>query len=158
MVTKTSTETTSAQVMSKEVPTFTVKRTITGLGLFTLKPFSEGKRIIEYTGKIISSDDKKEMSGRYLFEISEKLAINGKTRTNLARYINHSCRPNAIAYLSGRRVWIWAKRNIKAGEPITIDYGKRYFDDYIRPIGCKCEKCVKKLNGSSGKVASRQRD
>jgi SET domain-containing protein len=157
MVIKTSKETTSDQVVSKETSGFAVKRTITGLGLFTLRPFSEGKRIIEYTGKIISSDDRKEMSGRYLFEISEKLAINGKIRTNLARYINHSCRPNAIAYLSGRRVWIWAKRNIKAGEPITIDYGKRYFDDYIRPIGCKCEKCLKKLNGSSGKVASRQR-
>ena len=157
MVIKTSKETIRDQVMSNEVPTFAVKRTNTGLGLVTLKPFSEGKRIIEYTGKIISSDDRKEMSGRYLFEISEKLAINGKIRTNLARYINHSCRPNAIAYLSGRRVWIWAKRDIKAGEPITIDYGKRYFDDYIRPIGCKCEKCLKKLNGSSGKVASPQR-
>src|SRR5258708_17070014 len=120
MVTKTSTETTSAQVMSKVVPTFTVKRTITGLGLFTLKPLTEGKRIIEYTGKIISSDDKKEMSGRYLFEINEKMAINGKTPTNLARYINHSCRPNSIAYLSGRRSWIWAKSNIKALQQITI--------------------------------------
>src|SRR5260370_28935711 len=126
--------------MSNETPIFAVRRTNTGLGLFTLKPFSSGKRIIEYTGSIISSDDKKQMSGRYLFEINEKLAINGKTRTNLARYINRSCRPNAIAYLSGRRVWIWAKRDIKAGEPITIDYGNRYFHDYIRPIGCKWER------------------
>jgi uncharacterized protein len=136
--------------MPQKNPAFAVKRTITGLGLFTLKPFSSGKRIIEYTGKVISSGDEKEMSGRYLFEISDKLAINGKTRTNLARYINHSCKPNAIAYLSGRRVWIWAKRDIKSGEPITIDYGKRYFDDYIRPIGCKCEKCLKKLNATPG--------
>ncbi len=126
--------------------TFAVKRTNIGLGLFALVPFAAGKRIIEYTGKIISSDDEIEMSGRYLFEISDKLAINGKERSNLARYINHSCRPNAIAYLSGKRVWIWARKNIKAGEAITIDYGRKYFDDYIRPIGCKCEKCLTKSN------------
>ena len=26
------------------------------------------------------------------------------------------------------------------GEEITYDYGKEYFDEYIKPKGCRCEK------------------
>jgi SET domain-containing protein len=62
----------------------------------------------------------------------------------VARYINHSCKPNAEALISGRRVWIWSRKNIKAGEEIAYDYGKEYFDDIIKPMGCRCEKCGSK--------------
>jgi len=39
-------------------------------------------------------------------------------------------------------MWIWSIKVIKAGEEITIDYGKDYFDDFIKPVGCKCAKCA----------------
>ena len=74
--------------------------------------------------------------------INSKWSIDGSPRSNTARYINHSCRPNAEAYISGRRVWIWSKRAISAGEEITCDYGKEYFDEHIKPVGCKCEACL----------------
>ena len=119
---------------------FKIKRTETGLGLFTLQAIPAGKRLIEYVGPIVTSEEVDRRGGKYFFELDENFAIDGSPRSNLARYINHSCRPNAEAFVAGRRIWIWSKRKIKAGEQITINYGKSYFDDHIKPVGCKCEK------------------
>ncbi len=119
-----------------------VKRTNIGLGLFTLEPIPAKQQIIEVVGPIINSEECERIRGKYLFGLDENRAIDGRSRSNLARYINHSCRPNAEAYASEDQIWIWSRKNIKAGEEITFDYGKEYFDQYIKPIGCKCEKCA----------------
>lgn len=122
-------------------PSFAVKRTDIGLGLFALRPFPKGRRMIEYVGPVITSEEADRKGGRYLFEIDENRTIDGSARTNLARYINHSCRPNAEAFIYGRRIWIYSKRAIKAGEAVTLNYGKKYFDEFIKPVGCKCAQC-----------------
>lgn len=127
--------------MKKVESPLIVRRTVTGLGLFTLKDIRAGRRIVEYVGPIVTAEEVARRRGRYFFEIDEKFAIDGSPRSNIARYINHSCRPNAEAFITGRRVWVWAKSDIKAGEQITLDYGEAYFNDYIKPKGCKCEKC-----------------
>lgn len=127
--------------MSRENLNYAVKRTTTGLGLFALKPIPKDKKIIEYTGTLVSNEEVEKMRGKYFFGLNTKWTIDGRARSNIARYINHSCRPNAEAYVSGHRIWIWSKRSIEAGEQITIDYGKEYFDDHIKPRGCKCNAC-----------------
>jgi SET domain-containing protein len=119
-----------------------VKHANTGLGLFTLEPISAKQRIIEFTGPIITTEERNKRGGKYLFEIDKHLAIDGKSLENLARYINHSCRPNSIAYLEDNQIWIWSRKQINAGEEITINYGKEYFNEFIRPISCKCENCA----------------
>ncbi|HUQ33119.1 MAG TPA: SET domain-containing protein [Pyrinomonadaceae bacterium] len=138
--------------MNKGNNKFAVKRTRTGLGLFTLEPIKADRRIIEYVGPVISAEEADRRGGRYLFELDEKRAIDGRARSNTARYINHSCSPNAKGYTTGRRIWIWSLKAIKAGEEITIDYGKEYLDAHIEQ--CKCPNCetrtgkkAKKLNG-----------
>jgi SET domain-containing protein len=128
--------------MSKGNYSLAVKRTLTGLGLFALEPIPADKRIIEYLGSVISAEEADRRGGKYLFELDEKHAIDGSARSNTARYINHSCRPNAKGYTSGRRIWIWSLRAIKAGEEITIDYGKEYLDEHIKR--CRCAKCEKR--------------
>ena len=40
------------------------------------------------------------------------------------------------------RVLIYARRNIDAGEELSYDYGKEYFDDLIKPKGCRCDHCL----------------
>jgi SET domain-containing protein len=127
--------------MLKRESYLVVRRTTTGLGLFTLREIRAGRRVIEYTGPIVTSEEVARRRGKYFFEIDERFAVDGSPRTNKARYINHSCRPNAEALVTGKRIWIWSKRVIEAGEEITLDYGEAYFNDYIRPKGCKCEKC-----------------
>jgi hypothetical protein len=67
-------------------------------------------------------------------------------RENVARYINHACKPNAESDVMPRKrkVVIRAIKNIDPGEEINYDYGTDYFKAYLKPIGCKCAACVKK--------------
>ncbi len=130
--------------MIKEKKHYAIKRATTGLGLFAVEDIPAWKRIIEYVGQLISNEEVEKRRGKYFFGVNTKWSIDGSARSNAARYINHSCRPNAEAFISGHRIWVWSKKEIKAGEEITIHYGKEYFDDHIKPIGCKCEPCRNK--------------
>ncbi|HEX9962123.1 MAG TPA: SET domain-containing protein [Pyrinomonadaceae bacterium] len=131
--------------MKARKPPYEIKPSAgTGLGFFTLVPIPEDKKIIEYTGIILTSEEADKTDGRYLMALDGDYFIDGSPESNAARYINHSCQPNAKAYRRGARVWIWSIRAIEAGEEITYDYGKNYFNDFIKPLGCKCDRCVKK--------------
>jgi uncharacterized protein len=67
-------------------------------------------------------------------------------RANIARYINHACKPNAESDVKPRKrkVVIRAIKNIEPGEEINYDYGTDYFKAYLKPIGCKCDACESK--------------
>ncbi|MDT7542060.1 MAG: uncharacterized protein QOE33_1964 [Acidobacteriota bacterium] len=134
--------------MNKSIPKWVVKRSKTGLGLYAATLIPAGQRIIEYIGTLITNEEvERRKNGKYFFGVDTRYSIDGSARSNKARYINHSCRPNSEAYVTGRRIWIWSKKEIKAGEEITYNYGKEYFDDHIRPVGCKCAKCAAKRKG-----------
>jgi len=122
---------------------YIVKRSIAGLGLFATKPMKRGDFIIEYTGELISTKEADRRGGKYLFVVSDAQTIDGKGRENTARYINHSCAPNAEAELDEDelRVRIYAKKKILPGEEILYDYGKEYWDEHIKPYGCRCPQC-----------------
>ncbi len=120
---------------------FLVKRTPIGLGLFTREAISRGTLVVEYTGALLPSEEAYRRGGRYLFEVNARWIIDGAGRENISRYINHSCRPNCEPRTRGMRVLIYARRNIRAGEELSYDYGKEYFDDLIKPKGCKCAYC-----------------
>lgn len=127
--------------MGKTSGATVVKRSKIGLGLFATSDIPKGTRIIQYIGKRITNEEAASNTGKYLFTLDEKYTIDGSSRDNLARYINHSCRPNAESDVIDGEIWISAKRKIKAGEEITIHYGKDYFNTFIKPKGCKCAKC-----------------
>ena len=128
--------------MAQRKPNFVIKRAAAGLGFFTLRPVAFDKKIIEYVGLILTTEESKQKGGKYLMTLDEDYVIDGTPRSNKARYINHACEPNAKAYRTGARIWIWSLRAIEAGEEITVDYGKEYFDEQIKPFGCRCAKCV----------------
>lgn len=121
-----------------------VKRSEIGLGLFATTDIPKGTKFIQYTGERISNADTDKYKGRYLFKLDDEYTIDGRSRSNLARYINHSCRPNAYTEIIEGEIWIIAKRQIKAFEEITYHYGKEYFDYFLKPKGCKCSKCKTK--------------
>jgi len=118
-----------------------VRRSAAGLGLFAESDIPRGRRIVEYAGEVITDEEADRRAGKYLFALGGGRCLDGRARSNLARYVNHSCRPNAEAFIAGRRVWIWSRRRIRAGEEITINYGREYFDEHIRPKGCRCAAC-----------------
>ncbi len=122
---------------------YVIKRSRTGLGLFAQHPIPKGTRIVEYTGPYLPNKIVDKSNGKYFFGINSRWSIDGSGRDNIGRYANHSCRPNAEAIIENRRVWIWSKRRIEAGEEITYNYGRQYFEDVIKPIGCKCNGCQK---------------
>ncbi|MBR0993445.1 SET domain-containing protein [Bradyrhizobium japonicum] len=127
---------------------YRVGRSKTGLGLFATMPIKKGTRIIRYFGPILDSKipAHDEIENKYLFELNGRWTIDGSVRKNLARYINHSCRPNAESDVRPRerKVFIRAIKNIEPGDEINYDYGTDYFKAYLKPIGCKCESCEKK--------------
>jgi uncharacterized protein len=129
-------------MIRKGCRSFAVRRTVTGLGLLTMQPIRSGKRVIEYVGPVVTTEAVGRSRGKYFFRIDEGYALDGSARGNLARYINHSCRPNAEAFVYGRRVWIYSKRALGAGEQITIDYGEEYVVAHMSRAGCKCEVCA----------------
>src|ERR1700760_1571266 len=127
---------------------YRVGRPRTGRGLFATKPIKKGSRIIRYFGPLLDSKKKKDddNENKYLFELNDRWTIDGSTRKNVARYINHACKPNAESDVRPRkrRVYIRAIKNIEPGEEINYDYGTDYFKAYLKPIGCKCVACEKK--------------
>ena len=131
-------------IVKKKKGRLAVRRSKNGLGLFTCAEISRDDFIIEYTGKRISSDEADRNGGKYLFEINSKWVIDAKARKNLASYINHSCYPNCEVINEGGELNVYAKCAIKAGEELHYHYGKGYFEDHIKPVGCKCSYCLNK--------------
>jgi len=127
---------------------YRVGRSRTGLGLFATKPIKKGAKIVRYFGPLLDSRKKKDdaIENKYLFELSGRWTIDGSVRENIARYINHACKPNAESDVMPRKrkVVIRAIKNISPGEEINYDYGTDYFKAYLKPIGCKCDACEKK--------------
>jgi hypothetical protein len=118
-----------------------VKRASAGLGLFAAEPIPKGVRVIEYVGRLLTEEEYQRSRSSYLFDIGPRGALDGSPRWNLARYINHSCRPNCATTTRGRRVFINSIRAIKAGEELSYDYGSDYFDAYIAHR-CRCGACT----------------
>lgn len=125
-------------------PLVCVKRSSAGLGLFATDNINKGDFIIEYTGERIPTEEADRRGGKYLFILTDTITIDGKGRENTARYANHSCRPNAEAEFDEdtMQINIVAKRTIKPGEEVCYDYGKEYWNEHIKPYGCKCAKCT----------------
>ena len=127
---------------------YRVGRSPTGLGLFATRRIKKGTRIIRYFGPLLDSKKEKDdaIENKYLFELTNRWTIDGSVRENIARYINHGCKPNAESDVKPRKrkVFIRAIKNIEPGEEINYDYGTDYFKAYLKPIGCKCAACEKK--------------
>jgi hypothetical protein len=134
-------------VISPKKP-YRVGRSRTGLGLFATQKIKKGTKIIRYFGPLLDSKKKKDdaIENKYLFELNNRWTIDGSVRKNVARYINHACKPNAESDVKPRKrkVFIRAIKNIEPGDEINYDYGTDYFKAYLKPIGCKCDACEKK--------------
>jgi SET domain-containing protein len=126
---------------------FRIGRARTGLGLFATRLIRKRSRIAEYKGPLLTTKvaEKAERRGnRYLYEINTRWTIDGTPRSNVARYANHSCNPNAETYDVKHRVFIRALRNIKPGEEIVYDYGTDYLKNVIGRSNCQCSRCRKR--------------
>jgi uncharacterized protein len=110
---------------------FEVRRSqIQGRGVFATREIPAGTRLIEYRGEIIGEDEAdrrypwmdEERHHTFLFRLDDGTVIDAGKRGNAARYINHSCDPNCEAVEEDGRIFIYALRDITAGEELVYDY------------------------------------
>lgn len=137
-----------ARALRDKPKLYRVGRARTGLGLFASADIPSGKLLIEYTGTRIPTREAREIDKRrankYLFEIDNRWTIDGSPRSNLARYVNHSCDPNTEAESNRGRMMFRTVRKIAQGEEITLDYGEEHMELYFGPSGCQCDVCAAK--------------
>jgi SET domain-containing protein len=119
---------------------------IAGWGVYTCAPITKNSRIIDYAGQKISHAESLRRERHQLargevwcFTVNRRTVRDASVGGNLARFINHACRPNCYTQVVGDVVWIRAARNIAAGEELTYDYrtgGAAVIPCRCRP-GCK---------------------
>jgi SET domain-containing protein len=115
------------------------KSRIEGKGLFTDSAIAARAKVGEFTGELISVREARRRAKTRkhiaIVELDEKRAIDGNVRGGPFTYINHSCTPNVFTRIAYRRAEFYAKRNIAAGEELTIDYEVSHHDGRLR---CQC--------------------
>ncbi len=125
-------------------------------GVFAKKDIPKGTKIIEYVGNKITksksydvatnqfdkSQKDKDEGAVYIFELNKKYDIDGNVPWNPAKYINHSCEPNAETEIIRGHIWIIATRDIKDGEEILYNYGYDLDEYEEHPCRCGSKKCV----------------
>jgi SET domain-containing protein len=102
---------------------------ISGWGVYAGQSIAEDAYVVEYKGELISQPEAWRREQRYLprhriwiFNINSRWARDAAFGGNVARYVNHACRPNCYVDIEGRQIWIKASRRIRAGEELTYDY------------------------------------
>jgi uncharacterized protein len=117
---------------------------IAGQRLFAGQDIKQGTKIIRYMGQKITHEESERRLAAgnvYIFGLDERSAIDGSTRKNTARYINHSCDPNCHTEQFGRIIWIVTIRDIRAGEELTYNYGYEMNDEPAEPCHCGAKHC-----------------
>ena len=116
-----------------------------GFGVFATKPINRNRRIIDYAGELIRNSASEAREDRYfadgciwVFRVNRTWSRDAAVGGNIARFINHACRPNCWFEVAGTTIWIRAARAIRRGEELTYDYatvGERTIPCRCRP-GC----------------------
>ena len=123
---------------------------IHGLGAFALKPIPKGTRLIEYTGEKITNaeadrrydDETMKRHHTFLFILNSRTCVDAAFEGNEARFVNHSCAPNAEAVIGRGHIWIEAIKPIPEGAEIVYDYqyedDPEYTEEDLRFYTCRC--------------------
>ncbi|KAK8624480.1 hypothetical protein V6N13_065823 [Hibiscus sabdariffa] len=110
-------------------------------GLVALEPIEAEDFVIEYVGELIVRG--------YLFRLDDGYVVDATKRGGIARFINHSCEPNCytkvISVEGQKKIFIYAKRHIAAGEEISYNY-KFPLEEKKIPCNCGSKKCRGSLN------------
>ena len=104
--------------------------------------------MIEYTGERLSRRQAKRRDRgpvTYLFSIDDYWTLDGAVGGSGAEIINHSCDPNLRSCAFKGHILYIAKRPIRRGEELTVDYRFSHTIERVRCC-CKSEKCRGTIN------------
>jgi len=124
------------------------KSRIHGWGVYAARDISKNTRIIDYAGQKISNQESLRRERRYIrsghiwcFKLTNRTVVDAGVGGNIARFINHSCRPNCYVHIVNQVIWIRAARPIRKGEELTYDYST----DGEGLIRCRCRRGCQRL-------------
>ncbi|KAK9478598.1 hypothetical protein V1514DRAFT_330535 [Lipomyces japonicus] len=131
---------------------------IAGWGLFLGEDIKQDEFLGEYKGELISQNeaerrgkiyDKRGVS--FLFEVTKDQCVDATRAGNKLRFMNHSrTSPNCVARVilvnGTHRIAFFAKRRIKKGEELFIDYGYNNKTIKFVPLEGSPQKRAKKIN------------
>ncbi len=113
-----------------------------GFGVFAAEPITKNTRIIDYAGELVRNDHVGRREEQYLregciwvFRVNRRWSRDAAVGGNVARFINHACRPNCWFEVVDTTIWIRASRFIGAGEELTYDYAT--VGDHTIPCRCR---------------------
>ena len=114
---------------------------IHGRGVYASETIPKNTRIIDYAGEKISNQASLKRERRYMrdghiwcFKLTNRTVVDAGVGGNIARFINHSCRPNCYIEVQNGTIWIRASRTIRKGEELTYNY----HTDGEGLIKCRC--------------------
>ena len=121
---------------------------IHGWGVYATQAISKNTRIIDYAGEKISNQESLKRELRYIknnhiwcFKLTNRTVIDAGVGGNVARFVNHSCRPNCYIEIKKGVIWIRAARTIRKGEELCYDYNT----DGDGLIKCRCRADCQRL-------------
>ncbi|KAF4636846.1 hypothetical protein G7Y89_g1236 [Cudoniella acicularis] len=131
-----------------------IKTADRGYGVRSNRCFEPNQIIVEYTGEIITeeecdrrmNEDYKNNECYYLMSFDQNMILDG-TKGSIARFVNHSCRPNCrmVKWIVGGkpRMALFAGDNpIMSGDELTYDYN---FDPFsaknVQECRCGSDNC-----------------
>ena len=122
------------------------KSKVHGWGVFALEPINKNTRIITYDGEKVPAKQSTAREIKYLkkghiwcFTVNRAWVRDAAVGGNVARFINHACKPNCYSQVVGDVIWIRAGRNIKKGEELSYNY----YTGGTAEIPCNCRKGCK---------------
>ena len=132
-------------------PYFEVRQSaIQGKGAFATRNIRKGTRLIEYLGQRITwrtadkryDDEKMGRHHTFLFTVDDNTVIDAAVNGNDARFLNHSCDGNCEAITDRKRIFLEARKSIKAGEELLYDYQYERTEDHTAEdekfYACRC--------------------
>lgn len=130
---------------------------IHGNGVFATEAIKKGERIVRYKGKLRTHKEVDKAYGdidedghTFLFTLNDDYVVDANIDGNIARWINHSCKPNCEPVVEENdkgkphkdKIFIEAKRDIAEGEELTYNYGITLDERHTKKLkalwACRC--------------------
>jgi len=127
-----------------------------GKGVFAEKPISAGTLIGDYVGKLVHLRDvnyDKEKENLYLMYYNDELGIYPNLKKPGVHLLNHSCSPNCWIIKFKRHTLVFALKNIKKREELTISYllpPNKQCMGCTHTCHCESRVCTKSMHLTEG--------
>lgn len=135
-------------------PLMPYKTASRGWGLKSSEPLVKGQFVIEYVGELIDQEEyhrrignmnKQKAENYYFLSLDYNRTIDAGPKGNVARFMNHSCKPNCETQKwtvrGDTRVGLFACCDIPANEELTFNYNLATIGDRKEECRCGADNC-----------------